>query len=125
MFFCILNVTISFSSYDEEREKRLEEFDISTGRTNPPIYEPCNFASNWAYYQLAEATTRLPDLARLNPAASKALVQTSAGLAFSSSFFHGSHTILGNLLDNHMIKILAFIIHQTHLKTSNISDPVK
>ena len=102
----------------------LKVFDSASGKTNPPIFEPCNFASNWAYYQLAVATTRLSDLARLNPAASKALVQTSAGLAFSSAFFHGSQTNLGNLLDNHMIKILAFIVHQTHLQTSNINDTV-
>jgi hypothetical protein len=29
-----------------------------------------------------------------------------------SSFWHGSHTILGNLADNRFIDVLAFTIHQ-------------
>jgi hypothetical protein len=35
-----------------------------------------------------------------------------ASLAMGSSFWHGSHTILGNLADNRFIDVLAFTIHQ-------------
>lgn len=55
-----------------------------------------------------------------NPYAKRALVQASAGLAFSSSFFHGGHTEIGQILDNHLIKIFAFTIYQTHIKASQI-----
>jgi hypothetical protein len=35
-----------------------------------------------------------------------------ASLAMGSSFWHGSHTILGNLADNRFIDVLAFTVHQ-------------
>jgi len=101
----------------KERDKRSLTFQ----NTDTVIFEPCNFASNWAYYHLAISTK---DLQWFDDKTKKALVQASTGLAFSSSFFHGSHTELGQLLDNHMIKIIAFILYQTHIDTSGFTDPV-
>ena len=48
------------------------------------------------------------------------MTEASAGLAFASSFFHGSHTELGQLLDNHMIKVLSYILYQTHIEASEL-----
>lgn len=84
------------------------------------IFEPCNFASNWAYYYLVSEIDKLTYLPMENPDAKRALVQASAGLAFSSSFFHGGHTEIGQILDNHLIKIFAFTIYQTHIKASQL-----
>ena len=82
------------------------------------IHEPCNFASNWAYYHLAGAAGQME---WMQPDTKKALAQATSGLAFSSAFFHGSHTQLGQLLDNHMIKIISYILLQAHMNASNIT----
>ena len=100
------------------------DFPGDSSTIEADIYEPCNFASNWAYYELASSTTELENMKSVMPAPSKALVQASAGLAFSSSFFHGSQTNLGNKLDNHMIKVLSFVLYQTHLQAAQVDDPV-
>jgi len=104
----------------QEREKR----SLSFQNTKTSIFEPCNFASNWAYYHLAASTRKLQWLGQKRPETVKALVQSTTGLAFSSSFFHGSHTHLGQLLDNHMIKIIAYILYQTHIESSGFNDPL-
>lgn len=76
------------------------------------IIEPCNFASNWGYYHLMMSSS---SLSWMKEDTKKALGQASAGLALSSAFFHGSHTKLGQILDNHMIKVLSFILHQAYI----------
>ena len=85
---------------------------FSMGTQSMMIIEPCNFASNWGYYHLMMSSSSLP---WMKEDTKKALGQASAGLALSSAFFHGSHTKLGQNLDNHMIKILSFILHQAYI----------
>ena len=96
------------SAYAERNRTTL---DLGSNRTCEVI-EPCNFASNWGYYHLMMSTT---SLTWMKVETKKALGQASAGLALSSAFFHGSHTKLGQDLDNLMIKIVAFILHQAYI----------
>ena len=105
-------------SYIERKEIILEPL---TGQSPASIriFEECNFASNFAYYNLTYKTT---SLVWMPEDAKKALGQASAGLALGSSFFHGSHTILGQTLDNMMIKIIAFILYETYINTLHLPD---
>jgi len=83
------------------------------------VFEPCNFASNFAYYSLMSKTTSLLSM----PSSSrKALGQAAAGLTLGSSFFHASHTRLGQDLDNLMIKIIAYILYETYINSLNLPD---
>ena len=80
------------------------------------IYEPCNMLSNLAYYRA------IPEICAANLFASHetsgissdatALSHAMAGLAFFSSFFHGSNTYLGSIGDTRMIDIVSLINHQ-------------
>ena len=52
------------------------------------------------------------------------MIETMSSLAFGSSFWHGSHTRTGNIADNQIIQVLAYIIHQTMVAPLNSDDPV-
>ena len=45
--------------------------------------------------------------------------QGFAALTMGSSFWHGSHTYLGNVADNRFIDVVAFIAHQVYAIYSN------
>lgn len=98
-----------------------------------PIYEPCGYASNVAYYHTAlEVCSRdnwtvsgdfgnkpmvLADqfLASTNtfpPSSVLAMVQNYAFLAQGSSFRHGSPTGLGSALDNKLNDLFAYVGYQ-------------
>lgn len=106
------------SSYTERNEFILGSL---TGQSPARlrIFEQCNFASNFAYYNLMYKTTSLVYMPK---DAKKALGQASAGLALGSSFFHGSHTNLGQKLDNMMIKIIAFVLYETYINGLHLPD---
>ena len=80
--------------------------------TSLTVFERCNFASNFAYYNLMYHARKL---VWVSHDTKKALVQASAGLTLSSSFFHASHTQLGQLLDNLMIKIIAYTLYDAYI----------
>ncbi|TRY80394.1 hypothetical protein TCAL_04714 [Tigriopus californicus] len=64
-----------------------------------PIHEPCNYASNIAYYHLMlEILT--------------AIIRASSFLAQGSGMFHASQTILGNILDGNMTDLLGYVAYQ-------------
>jgi len=100
------------SSYSERNLMVLDNM-IDVPRTSLRIYERCNFASNFAYYNLM---IQVRQLVFMPKESIKALVQATAALTLSSSFFHGSHTHLGQIMDNLMIKIIAFILYETYIK---------
>eukprot|EP00092_Neocalanus_flemingeri_P005587 GFUD01006019.1.p1 GENE.GFUD01006019.1~~GFUD01006019.1.p1 ORF type:complete len:991 (+),score=124.96 GFUD01006019.1:438-2975(+) len=81
------------------------------------VYEPCNFASNWAYYHLMSSVTSFKWMPK---EVKKGLGQSSAALGLASSFFHGSHTKLGQYFDNFMIKIIACILHQAYMQVLGV-----
>ena len=78
------------------------------------VFEACNFASNFAYYQLVVALANYPGWS-LPRHVVQGLAQASAGLALGSAFYHGSHTRLGGQADTVLIRVMAFIMHQASL----------
>ena len=54
------------------------------------------------------------------PRSKRALVQASAALTLGSSFFHGSHTHLGQFMDNLMIKIIAYTLYEAYINALNL-----
>ena len=90
----------------------------------PPlvVFEPCNFASNLAYYELSTAVASYRAW-RLPRSTVRALGQSAAALALGSAFWHGSHTRLGSRADTELIGVMAFILHQAsvaHLPPSPV-----
>ena len=107
-------------SYFEQNATAMEYHNIT-------IYEPCNYASNMVYYHL---TTQICDRTAANEWAMpsepvRALAETFSHLAMGSAFWHGSHTTLGNVFDNRVIEILAWISYQGYIgNLPNYDNPV-
>ena len=79
------------------------------------IYEPCNYASNMAYYHDATEMCHNRDRISMSRDSFVAIVQSFSFLAFGSSVMHGSNTRLG-ALDTHMIDVLAYSIYQASIE---------
>ena len=54
------------------------------------IYEPCNYASNLAYYHLATEVCHSAGSLSMSADSASAVVQSASFLAFGSSAFHGT-----------------------------------
>ena len=54
----------------------------------------------------------------------KAVAEIMSSLAFGSAFWHGSHTKTGNIMDNEIIQILSFILHQAMVAPLGVDDPI-
>ena len=84
--------------------------DLFHGELDIPILEPCNFASNLAYYRV------MPQLCGphfyMDGAASTAFQHSFGNLAAGSSLWHASHTYLGYQADNQLISVVSFLVHQ-------------
>ena len=82
------------------------------GSHNITMMEPCNYASNVAYYH---AATRICDYTNFSLDADQqnALKRSFATLAMGSAFWHGSHTYDGYSFDNNMIAVIAYLAHQS------------
>lgn len=104
------------SNYTERDEVVLENV-IDQSPTSLQVFERCNFASNFAYYNLMH---QVHFLVWMPPRSKRALVQASAALTLGSSFFHGSHTQLGQLMDNLMIKIIAYTLYEAYINALNL-----
>lgn len=79
------------------------------------VYEPCNYASNIAYYQMVIGLASPRHQWSLKEEEVRALGQASAGLALGSAFWHGSHTRLGQAADSKLISVMSLIMHQASL----------
>jgi len=79
------------------------------------IYEPCNSASNLAYYHTALGVCRHESWA-MAQGPRDAMVQAYIHLAMGSFFWHGSHTFLGNVADNRLIDVLSFVAYQVSIQ---------
>jgi hypothetical protein len=90
---------------------------------NISIYEPCNFVSNVAYYR-AVPTICNHEGWSMQGDMQKALIQSFAALAMGSSFWHGSHTYLGNVCDTHLISVLSFLLHQSTVANLPSTSPI-
>ena len=78
------------------------------------IFQPCNYASNVAYYHVY---TSMQDYDKWNmdQTTLKALEESYASLAYCSAFWHASQTLLGNVTDNRLIDLVSYIAHQASL----------
>jgi len=95
-------------------EKNATETDLS----GMIIYEPCNYASNVAYYHsMLEFCKKIKSTTPFNVPKEyqRALGIQFSNLAVGSAFMHGSATILGKQQDNMAIAALSYLIHQGSL----------
>ena len=75
------------------------------------VFEPCNYASNVAYYHAATRICDYPDFS-IDATNQNALKKSFATLAMGSAFWHGSHTYDGYSFDNNMIAVISYVVHQ-------------
>jgi hypothetical protein len=90
---------------------------------NISIYEPCNFVSNVAYYRAVPSICNHKGWS-IETNMQRALAQSFAALAMGSSFWHGSHTYLGNVCDTHLISVLSFLLHQSTVANLPSTSPI-
>jgi hypothetical protein len=76
------------------------------------IYEPCNYASNVAYYHVSTEICQNEGKFSMSKEYRQALGQAFSYLGFGSAFWHGTHTLLGTIADNRFISIIAYVAHQ-------------
>jgi len=94
-------------------EKKWHEKNVTNQEFhNMTIYEPCNYASNVAYYHVATQICQHKDLFDMPPDYVKGLVQGFVTLAMGSAFFHASETQLGSSMDTHMIDVVSYLAYQ-------------
>ena len=84
------------------------------------IYEPCNYASNIAYYHDATEICKNKGNLHIPGESSVAVIQAFSYLGFGSAFWHGSVTDLGITMDIGFIDILAYVIHQASVENLRI-----
>merc|ERR1711971_415681 len=91
---------------------------------NIGIYEPCNYASNTAYYHVVTSICLYEEWA-VSAEYQVAMAQAFTALTVGSAFWHGSHTLLGNIADNRFIDVVSFLAHQASLENLNVSSVVR
>ena len=88
------------------------------------IWEPCNYASNMAYYHSVLEICSKPHNWSFPLTSKNAIGETFALLGFSSAFYHATQTVNGNTVDNRVVDMIWFVIYQesvAFLKTSKQS----
>lgn len=86
------------------------------------IVEPCNYASNIAYYHSAVRTCEYPW--SMPEEYSRAIKQGFVTLSSGSAFKHGGETRLGGDYDNNMISIISFTGYRALMAKLNITSNV-
>jgi hypothetical protein len=86
------------------------------GKEKMIVYEPCNYASNIAYYH---AATRICDYPNWNvdDVQINALKRSFTTLGMGSAMWHASHTYVGYSFDNNMIAVISYLAHQASLSS--------
>ena len=101
------NASTGCKEYKEMNETRLDVSGVL-------VYEPCNTVSNAAYYRTAaNLCDGTSDMSRGDR---DAVVAAVAHMAYGSSFWHGSHTRLGNVADNGLIQVIAYADYQVMVR---------
>ena len=80
------------------------------------IYEPCNYASNIAYYHPATEMCQSRENLRISEESIIAIIQSFSFLGSGSAFYHGSCTQCGISFDANMISILSYAAHQASIE---------
>ena len=91
---------------------------------NMSIWEPCNYASNMAYYHTFLETCSENHNWSFPIKSKNAICKTYALLGFASSFFHATQTDNGGAVDVRVVDMIFFVAYQetvTFLKTSKQS----
>ena len=88
-----------------------EDTSVVWNKEGMIIYEPCNYASNIAYYHSALRVCDYPDWSVDNDH-QLALKRAFFTHAMGSAFWHGSHTYVGYSFDNNMIAMIAYLAYQ-------------
>ena len=93
------------------------------GREKMLAQEPCNYASNMAYYH---STTRICDYPDWSIGADqiKALKRSYATLALGSAFWHGSYTYVGYSFDENLIAVVSYVGYQIMVENLNSTSPI-
>ena len=81
------------------------------GSDDMQVFEPCNYASNVAYYHSASRICDYPDFS-VDVPTQGAFKKSFTTLAMGSAFWHGSHTYDGYSFDNNMIAVISYVAHQ-------------
>jgi len=87
------------------------------------IYEPCNYASNLAFYHSATRVCDYPDWTGSLDLI-KAQKRAFATLAMGSAMWHGSHTYVGYSFDNNMIAVISYLAHQQSISSLSSNSSV-
>ena len=112
----VIHCTFFYFSFSfMERNSTTLRFSQTQQNQSLLVYEPCNFSSNIAYYQMNIAIASYRHWT-LPSYVVRSLAQTSAGLALGSAFWHGSHTRLGGKADTTLIKVMSLVLHQAILE---------
>ena len=98
----------------EGHTKQWSWFGKGTGR-DVVIMEPCNYASNMAYYHSAKRVCDYPSFAATNET-QKALKRGFVTLAAGSAFMHATHTDLGAQFDVNLIGVIAYTSYRSMLQ---------
>jgi len=106
-----------FNEYYDRKNETIGRYGILT-------YEPCNYASNLAYYH---AVTKICDYPNWSVSAEmqKNQLQAMASLAVGSAFMHQSYTYVGARFDNLMISIISYMGHQMIVESLPVSNEIK
>ncbi|KAF2367511.1 hypothetical protein FHG87_001741, partial [Trinorchestia longiramus] len=106
----------------------LFEYNVTVSSMNGMlIYEPCNYASNIAYYHaFIEICTRkhIGKPFFLSEDYVNAIGKGFSAMAWGSSFWHGSNTKLGLQQDEKSLAVLAYAFHQASLSALKSKSPI-
>lgn len=116
------------SKYAEGQQDMASFFGDGTAR-EMVIEEPCNYASNIAYYHGAIRMCNRQDEewsgGNSNMALRKSLKQSFVTLASGSAFCHGSNTRFGGLYDTLPISTIAYISYESLIAAIGGSDKLR
>ena len=100
---------------DDDQTRWFELNCTTQAYGNLPIYEPCNYASNLAYYHTvteicSKSEWSVPDVHV------KAMGMVFAILAQGSAFLHGSQTRNGGAADSRINDLFAYVAYQAAIE---------
>ncbi|KAF2367512.1 hypothetical protein FHG87_001742, partial [Trinorchestia longiramus] len=104
------------------------EYNVTVSSMNGMlIYEPCNYASNIAYYHdVIEICLRkhIGKPFSFSENYVNAIGKGFSAMAWGSSFWHGSNTMLGRQQDRKTLAVLAYVFHQASISALKSKSPI-
>ena len=99
-------------SREEGKKYWIEENCTVQEYGNMPIWEPCNYASNMAYYHSFLEICNKNHSWSLTTKSRNGIGKAFSFMAFASSFFHASQTDNANTVDQRVMDMIFFVIYQ-------------